>query len=149
MTVNSAPTLRERAPWIAAALGGLLLMAGLAAGAWWYAQDAATLALATPVPTALPPTATVKPTLVAFMAAPLTTRPAVVILTPPPSPTPLPSATPTVTPPATSTPTATATPLPTYTPTATWTPLPTRTLTPTPTSTPKSVNASGRSCPDR
>jgi hypothetical protein len=143
MTPTAPPTLRARLPWIAAALGGLLLIGGIGIGSLFYAQSAAqapVLPTATLAPAAVI-TVTVTAPARAFAAVPLTTRPAVVILTPPPTVTPLPSATPTVTPPATWTPTATPTRLPTYTPTATWTPLPTRTLTPTPTATPLTVNA--------
>jgi hypothetical protein len=141
MAANTVPTLRERAPWILTAIGGLLLILGAGAASWWFMLGGATLFAPTPIPTLIPPTVTPTETPIPFVAVPLTTRPALVIMTAPPTATPLPTSTPTVTPPATWTPTATYTPLPTYTPTATWTPLPTRTLTPTPTNTPLSVNA--------
>lgn len=141
MAANTVPSLRARAPWIAAALALLLLLLLGGAAAWWFVLGGAAMFVPTPIPTALSPTPVNTPTAVPFVAVPLSTRPAVVIMTPPPTATPLPTATPTVTPPATRTPTPTYTPLPTSTPTATWTPLPTRTLTPTPTHTPLSVNA--------
>lgn len=137
MATNSTSPLRQNAPWLAALIGGILAMFALG----WMAMTALlNMALAQPLPTAIPlPTATVTVEVVAVN--PTATRPAIVIVTPPPTDTPLPTATPTDTP----TPLPTPTETPTATPTSTATSTPTATATPT--VTPADVNALGALIP--
>ncbi|MCC6457470.1 MAG: hypothetical protein IT328_21115 [Caldilineaceae bacterium] len=137
MATNSTSPLRQNAPWIAALIGAVLAMLALGAVAMMALFNRA---LPEASPTAIPlPTATATVAVVAVN--PTATRPAIVIITPPPTPTPLPTATPTDTPTATPTPTDT----PTATPTSTATSTPTATATPT--VTPADVNALGALVP--
>jgi hypothetical protein len=137
VATNSTSSLRQNAPWIAALIGGVLAMLALGAVAivaLFNRSLPEVSPTATPLPTA---TATIE----VVAVNPTATRPAIVIITPPPTHTPLPTATPTDTP--------TATPTPTDTPTATPTPTATSTPTPTvtPTVTPADVNALGALVP--
>ena len=134
MVANSTPTQRKRAPWIAALTGILLLLFAGSAVAWLALS--ATNQTPAPTPTLLP---TVPPTAVSAALIPTATatRPALIIMTSPPTATPIPTVTPTATPIPTNTPTATPSATPTVTPRPTETPTP----TPTSTSTPSDVNA--------
>jgi hypothetical protein len=137
VATNSTSPLRQNAPWIAALIGGVLVMLALGVVAMMALFNRSLPEVsptATPLPTA---TATIE----AVAVNPMATRPAIVIITPPPTHTPLPTATPTDTP--TATPTPTDTPTATATSTATSTP----TATATPTVTPADVNALGALVP--
>lgn len=144
MAANPTPTLRERAPWIAALIGVVLVIvagaavilfaitSSISSGA--FLPNADSLLAAEP---ALLPTSTLPTQSLALLPAATTPAPALVIV--PPASTPLPGATVEVSIGASTvrlpgvviiTPTPTATPLPTATPTDT------PTITPTPTDTP-------------
>jgi hypothetical protein len=132
VVANSTPTQHNRAPWIIALIGILLLLIAGSAVAW-MAVSIVNQAPA-PTPTLLP---TEPPTAAPAALIPTATQPAIIIMTSPPTATAIPTVTPTATPIPTNTPTAT----PTATPTVTASPTETPTSTPTATSTPSDVNA--------
>ena len=129
MGANPTPTVRKRAPWIAALIGiVLVVLAGSVVV--WLAQPAADLLTTTaPLTIAEPTPLTVTVTAVPVAIVPTETQPALIIITSPPTATPSPTVTPTETPIPTNTPTLTLTATPTVTPSPTETPTPTPTLT--------------------